>query len=194
MVQSRVICSRCTDVLWNIDNNWSRPARARQVKSFSHNAGKIACLTHEIVVLHARPSDADSVHFLKCVSSDQVSRDLSSDYDDGRRIHVCVGDARDRIRSTWARRDEHHAYTTGGTRVTLSHVDRALFMPDKVMRDSIAGAPEFIVNVKYCAARIAKDRIYAFEDEGVDKHLGASWPSWKQISRRVTVDQSTNWL
>jgi hypothetical protein len=42
-------------------------------------------------------------------------------------------------------------------------------MPDEVVGQTISGSPEFIVNVEYRAARIAKNGIYAFVNQGVDQ-------------------------
>ena len=151
------------------------------MKRLAHNTGKIACLTNQVVMLYAWPRDANSVNFLKCVSSDQVLWDLSRNHDDGRRVHVCVGDAGHRIRRAWTRGDKHHADAPCSTCITLCHVDCALLMADEVMRDSIARAPELVVDVKHSTAGIAKDRVDTFKGERLDQHLSASRHSHHRV-------------
>ena len=58
-----------------------------------------------------------------------------------------------------------HAHSPGRARIAFGHVHRALFVPYEIVRDPIARPPQFVVDVKHCATRIAEDRIDALGDE-----------------------------
>jgi len=72
------------------------------MKGFMNHGSQIVHIAHEIVVLDARPSDADCVDFLKSISANQMRRHLPGDHDDGRRVHVGVGIPVIAISGAWA--------------------------------------------------------------------------------------------
>jgi len=153
------------------------------MKRFANNGGEISRLTNEVVVFHAGARNANGIDFLKRVGADQMFRDLTGYYDDWRRIHVGVSDTGDGVGGAWTRRDEHHAYAPGRARIAFGHVYGALFVPYQVMSDSIAGAPQLVVDMKYCAARVTEDRVHAFMDQRRHEHLRAGWDISEQICR-----------
>src|SRR6185503_8082915 len=112
-------------------------------------------------------------------------RHLTRNNDERRRVHVSVGDSGYSVRSAWARGDEHYTDTAGGACITFRHVHRALLVTDKVVRDAIARAPEFVVNVKHRPARIAEYCLDTFMDQSLDQHFRASRYTRRRGSRSV---------
>src|SRR6185369_15852932 len=84
VVQTRMIRACGTDVLWNVDHDWTRPAGPREMKRFAHYARQIAWIAHEIIVFYAGPRDADRIDLLKRVSADQVFWHLTGDHHERR--------------------------------------------------------------------------------------------------------------
>src|SRR6185369_7028969 len=168
-----MVCTGGADIFRNVDDDWPGPARACQMKCLTNNCRKIAWFTNEVVMLHARTSDADRVYLLECVSSDQVFRHLARYDDYGCGIQVGVGDAGDCVGRARAGGYQHNANASGCARITFRHVNCTLLVPDEVMRNSIAGAPEFVVDVKYGAARVTKDRVDTFKAQRFHEHFGA---------------------
>ena len=72
--------------------------------------------------------------------------------------------------------------------------DTKLLVPDEVMRNSIAHAPQFIVDVQHCTARIPKDRIDALMHEGFHQDLGAARKFLIQARWRRAVRRRRNLL
>ena len=142
------------------------------MKSLVDDRPKIAHVAHQIVVLDAGPSDTDCIHLLESVSADQPQRYLAGDHHDRRRIHVSVGDARDCVGRARPGCDQRYPHAPRSARIAFGHVHCALLVPHEVVSDAIARAPQLIVNVQHRAARITKDRIYAFMHEGLDQNLG----------------------
>ncbi len=145
------------------------------MKRLAHDCRKISCLTNEVVVLHARPGDTDSVNFLKRIGADQVLRHLAGDHYKRRRIHVSVRNAGHGIRGPWTRSHEHRSDSTCCACITLGHVYCALLVTHEVVRNAIPCAPQFVVDVKHRAPRIAEDRVYSLMDQRLDEHLCAGW-------------------
>ena len=58
-----------------------------------HDVGEFVFIIDEIIMLRARPGDADRVAFLKRICTDHVPRDLARNADEGNGIHHGVGEA-----------------------------------------------------------------------------------------------------
>src|SRR5262249_23156795 len=67
----------CGDVLGDVNEHRARSASACYVKCFFNYFGQVADIFHKVVVLCARPCDANGVGFLKRVRADYLSWDLS---------------------------------------------------------------------------------------------------------------------
>ena len=189
MVESGIRSARGRDIFGNVNHDWTRPSSFRQVESFVNDCRKIADVAHEVVVLDARTRDSHCVHFLKRVGPNQRQRHLARDHDNGRRIHVGIRDAGDRVGSTGTRGDKGHAHLSGSTGVAFGHVHGTLLMSHKVVSYAISRTPQLIINVQHRATWIAEDRIDTFVHECFDQDLGSAW---KVV--RVTNWQRGYWV
>ena len=74
------------DVLRDVDDHRPRPAARRDVERLVQHARQVLDALDQVVVLGARPGDADGVALLERVVADQVRRHLAGDADDRDRI------------------------------------------------------------------------------------------------------------
>src|SRR5262249_36947269 len=73
---------RKLNVFWHVDDHRPRPAARGDVKSLVQYTGQILDALDQVIVLRARPGDADSIAFLERVVADQMRRHLTGDADD----------------------------------------------------------------------------------------------------------------
>ena len=130
------------DVLRDVDEDRTRTTAPRDVEGFLDRRGEVLHVLDEVVVLGARPRDADDVRFLERVVADEVRRDLAGDGDDGRRVHHRVREAGDEVRRAGAARRHAHADLAGRARVAFRGVRRALLVPHEDVRDAILRTDE----------------------------------------------------
>ena len=109
-------------------------------------------------------SDAHDVGFLERIGAYDAACDLSANYNQRNRIHVCSGDARDGIRGARAAGDQNDAHFAGCARVAVCHVRGALFVAREHMADFLA-VVEGVVNLDGLTARITEDGIDPFRFE-----------------------------
>ena len=74
------------DVLRDVDHHRARASARGDVEGLVQHARQVLDALDQIIVLGARPRDADGVAFLEGVVADQVGRDLAGDADDRDRV------------------------------------------------------------------------------------------------------------
>ncbi len=136
------------------------------------HARQILDALDQIIVLGARPGDADGVAFLERVVADQVRRHLAGDADDRDRVAQRVGQARHRIGGAGAGRDQHAADFAGRARIAFGRVRRALLVPHQDVLHPLL-REQRVIDRQHRAARIAEQMLDALVGERLDHHFGA---------------------
>ena len=160
------------DVLRDVDHDRAGPSALRHVERLVQHARQVGDVFDEIVVLGARPGDADGVAFLERVVADQMGRHLAGDADDGNRVHQRVGEPRDRVGGARPRGDQHAADLAGGARIALGRVHGALLVPHQDVADLLL-VKQRVVDRQHGAARVAEDMLDPLVGERLDHHFGA---------------------
>ena len=107
--------------------------------------------------------DAGDVNFLKCVGAQHFARYLTGDADHGNRVEHGGRNPSDKIGRARSRCSHSDADATGGTRITVGHMGRALFMANQNVPDRKFA--QRIVHRKNRATGIAEDVAHPFADE-----------------------------
>ena len=123
-------------------------------------------------VFHDGARDTHHVRFLKRVLANQMALDLSRKHHHRDRVHVCGGDARNRVRGAGSRGHQHHAGLARRPCVPIRRVRRGLLVAHEHVGD-FSGFEKGVVDVKNCAARVAKDEFDALVLEGPGDHLAS---------------------
>ncbi len=161
------------DVLRDIDHDRPRPAAGRDVKRLVQRARQVVDVFHQIIVLGARPRDADGVAFLERVVADQMGRHLPGDDDQRDRVAQRVGQAGDRIGRARPRRHQHAADLAGRARIAFGGVHRALLVAHQDVADPVLRLEQRVIDRQHRAAGIAEDVLHALIGERLDHHFGA---------------------
>ncbi len=159
-------------VLGDVDHHRPRPAVRRDVKRLVQHAREIIDVLDQIIVLGARPGDADGVAFLEGVVADQVRRDLPGDAHQRRRIHQRVGEPGHRVGRARARGDQHAPDLAGRARIALRGMHRALLVAHQDVAKLVL-LEQLVVDRQHRSARIAEDVLDPLIGERLDHHLGA---------------------
>ena len=88
-------------ILCDIYQNGTRTATACQVERGAQCRSHIFRTLYEIVVFGDRQSDAGDVGFLKRISAEEFTADLTGDADDRRRVHHGSGNSGDHVGGAW---------------------------------------------------------------------------------------------
>ena len=146
------------NVLGNIDDHRSRAAGVRNVKRFVDDARQVIDILHEIVVLGARPGNADGVRLLKGVIANEMRGHLTRQAHDGNAVHHRVGEPGHRVGRPRTRGHEDDTGLARGAGVSLGHVRRALFMPHEHMANPVL-LEYGVVERKYGTARVTENHV-----------------------------------
>ena len=142
-------------VLGYVYDHRSRPAACRDVKRLVHDTGEIVDVLDQIVVLGARPGDADRVAFLERVAADQMGRNLPGYAYEGDRIHQGIGEARHRVGGARSRSNQQYAAFAGRAGIAFCGMGSTLLMTDEVVPYFLL-LEHFIVNRQHRSAGIAE--------------------------------------
>ena len=164
---------RDLDIFGNVDDDRAGATRRGDVERLMNDAGQLAGVFHQIIMLGAVARDADRIRFLERVGADQLRGHLPRDDDHGDRIHQRVGDAGDGIGRARAGGDQHDAGLAGRTGIALRHVGRALFMADQHMLDR-GMIVERVINGQHRAAGIAEHDLDTEIDQAFNQYVRAA--------------------
>ena len=159
-------------VLGHVDDDRSGTAAARDVERLVDDPRQVVDPLDQVVVLGARPGDADRVGLLEGVVADEMGRYLAGEADHRDAVHQRVGQAGDAVGGAGTRGDEHHADLAGRARVALGRVHRALLVADQDVAQPVL-LEDRVVNGKNGAAGVAEHHLDALVDQRPDHHLGA---------------------
>src|SRR5260221_662464 len=126
----------------------------------------------EVIVLGARPGDADRVALLESIIADQVRGDLAGDTHDRNRIAERVRQAGHGIGRPGARCDQHAADLAGRARIAFRRVHRALLVPNENVAHLIL-RENGIIDRQHRTARIAEQMFDVLVGKRLDDHFGA---------------------
>src|SRR5690606_13718512 len=88
--------------------------------------------------------------------ADQVTHDLTGNNDHGDGIHVCGGNAGNRVGCARAGCHQHGTHSTGRARIGIGHVGGGLFVAHQNVLDILL--PEnSVVDMQCSTARVAED-------------------------------------
>ena len=179
--EAGVLAARELDVLRDIDHDRSGTAGTRDVERLVQHARERVHVLDEIIVLGARPRDADRVAFLEGVVADEMGRHLAGDADDRDRIHQRVGQAGDGVGGAGTGGDENDADLAGRAGVAFGGVNGALLVADENVLEAIL-LKQLIVDRQHGAARIAENVLNALIGESLKHHLGAGHRARHRLS------------
>ena len=161
------------DVFGDIDHDRPGPTAGSDVKRLVQRARQVVDGFHQIIVLGARPRDADGVAFLERIVADEMGRHLPGDDDQRDRVAQRIGQSGDRIGRARPRRHQHAADLAGGARIAFGRVHRALLVAHQDVADPILRLEQRVIDRQHRAAGIAEDVLHALIGERLDHHFGA---------------------
>ncbi len=173
-VARRVVRAGCDlNVLGDVDDHRARAAGGGDVERLGQDARQILHPAHQVVVLGARPRDADRVALLEGIGADEVRRHLAGDADHRDGIQHRVGERGHDVGGARAGRHEHDAGTAGRAGVALGHMAGA----GLVTHEDVAHVlllEDLVVDRQDRSAGIPEDGIDAVVLQRLDHHLRAA--------------------
>ena len=160
------------DILGQVDHDRARPAVGGNVKGLVDDVGNAGDVLDQIVVLGARPGDADGIGFLKGIVADQMPGHLAGQAHHGDGVHHRIGQAGDHVGRTRAGGDQDHARLAGRPRIAFRRVGGTLFVAHQDMADIVL-LKQRVIDRQDRAARIAKDHLHTQVAQCLDDDLGA---------------------
>ena len=159
-------------ILGNIDQHRTWPSRRGNVKRLLDNAGNIFNAIHEIIVLGNLPRDLNNRSFLKCITANNSSGNLTRNGNERHRVHFGICQPRDQIGSTRSRSCHTHANFARSFGISLSRKNFALFVPAQHNLD--IGTREGLVHLHTGPSGIAKQNFDPLADETFNQNIGAT--------------------
>ena len=160
-------------VLRDVDHDRAGTTGPGNVIRLFDGRGQLVNVPHQEVVLRDATGDPGRVRLLKAVVSDQVGGHLSGEDDNGDRVHVGVGDARDGVGGAGAAGHEDRADATGGFGVAFRRVRAALLVPDEHVLEGGLDLLHGVVDLDHRAAGMAEDAVDALFFKGANEDLRA---------------------
>jgi hypothetical protein len=179
---------RLLDVLRDVDYDGARAAAAGEVEGFLEDPGQVVYVGDQVGVLHDRQRHAVEVGLLERTLADVLLKNLTGDRDDGRRVHVGVGDGADEVGGAGAAGRHTHADPAGGTGVAFGGEGAALFVTGEDDADLVR-AGEGLVQLLGCAAGVGENDIDRLADEALDDsvstlHFSGRFRPWETQRER----------
>src|SRR5690606_10687419 len=113
----------------------------------------------------------DHIRFLKCVSAQQVCKDLACNAYHRSGVDQRIGESRDQVCRAWAGGSEYHAGLSGYAGKSLRRVDRSLFMAYAYVIDLINIVVERIVYRHDGPSGITEDSVHTLRHETTQQHF-----------------------
>ncbi len=154
-------------ILGQINQHRARPTGAGDIERFLDGFSELPDVSDQEIMLDTGPGNADRVHFLKGVITDQRGGHLAGEHHQRNRIHIGIGDAGNCIGEAGAGGHQRDARFAAGARITIGGVKGGLFMPNQHMFDVVLGV-QGVVNVQHGAAWITEHALDAFFLEAAD--------------------------
>ena len=117
--------------------------------------------------------NARDIDLLKAVSPDEAGADVACDRHHGDAVHICRGDARDKVCRTRATRCQNHTCFSCGAGVAVGRVCGPLFVSRHYVAYLDAVLVERIIQIQYRTAGIAKQRLDALFHQNFCKNVRA---------------------
>ncbi len=143
-----------------IDEDRSRPAGPGNIEGLFNDARHIGHVSYEVVVLRARPRNADNIRLLEGVIADERRIHLTGEYHDGHRIHIGGCNAGHRICGPRAGGHKGCADPRGGARVAVCRVHGRLLVSHEDL--FYVRVIEGIGDIEHGPPGVAKKRVYPF--------------------------------
>ena len=109
--------------------------------------------------------NALDVGFLECVLTDCPRVDIASNRHHWNPIHNRSRDSGDQVGGAWTAGRKTYSHSAGRSGVPIGHMGRALLVANKHVA-YLGPIQHLVVHRQDNAARISKDRVYAFANEG----------------------------
>ena len=155
---------RLSYIFRNINYNRTGTAAGGNLECFLDGLGKLVDIGYQEIMFDARTGNADRIHLLKRIRTDKRIADLSADNHHRNRIAVCSGDAGQRIGNTRTGSNQRDTDFAADARIRICRVYRRLLVSGQNVLEFIE-LENSIVDFDDCAARIAKNILYAFSFE-----------------------------
>ena len=161
------------DVLGDIDDHRAGTAGLGDVKGLADGRGQVVDVLDKEVVLHAGTGDADRVHLLEGVATDDRCRHLTGDDHQRDRVHMGGRDTGHGVGRTGPRGDQADTTLSGGPGIAIGGMGGPLLMADQDVLDLVT-LEQRIVDMQHGAAGIAEHVLDAFVDQRLDRDLGTA--------------------
>ena len=158
------------NILGDVHNNRSGLAGAGDVKGLFDNAAQILPAADGDGVLGDAAGDANNIHFLEGVISDQIEGNLSGEADQRHAVVVGRGDAGDQVGGSGTAGDQTDADPARGTGVAVGRVDQPLLVAGK-HHFNFPVIVKRVEEIDGLASRIAEKEIHAFCLQRFDKQF-----------------------
>ena len=112
----------------NIHQYWPWATTFGKIECLLNGAGDFLNVFNQEIMLHAWSRYANSIHFLKSIFADGISRHLATDNYHGDRIHIGRSNACNRIGYPGARGDQRDPHLVSGTCVPVGGMYCSLLM------------------------------------------------------------------
>ena len=156
----------------NIDHDRTGTAAGGDLECFLDGLGKLVDIGYQEVVFDARTGNADRIHLLKRIRTDERIADLSADDHHRNRIAVCGGNAGQRIGHARSGSNQRNADFAADARIRICRVYRRLLVACQDVFEFIE-LENSVVDFDDCAARIAENVLYTLGFETLHYDLCA---------------------
>ena len=148
-------------IFGNIDHNGTWTAAGGDLECLFNGLGKLVDVGYQEIVFDARTGNADRIHLLKRIRTDERIADLSADDHHRNRIAVCGGNACQRISHARTGSNQRDADFAADARIRICRVYRRLLVSGQDVLEFIE-LENSVVDFDDCAARIAENILYTF--------------------------------
>ena len=147
-------------IFGQVNEHRSRPSRPGDVECLFNNPPQIRAVPHCHTVLCDAAGDADDIHFLEGVISDQVSRHLACKTHKGHTVIIRRRQTRNQVRRPRSAGHQTHAHFAGRPRIGVRLVDQRLLVARQDDLNVVLTS-QLIADINSTRARIPEDRIHS---------------------------------
>src|SRR5579862_2434364 len=117
-------------ILCYVDQDGAGPTAARNIKCLGKNSWNFVRLCYLVIPFCHWCGDVDYISFLECVSTEQVSKDLSCYAYDGCTVDHRIGQPGYKVCRPWPAGCKNDSCTAAAAGESLGRMNSTLFMPD----------------------------------------------------------------
>src|SRR5947199_10727731 len=168
-----VLCFSELDVFGDVDQDWARPTSESKFEGFVDSVSEVLDVAHQEIVLGNGLCHTNDIGLLESVAPDKRTRYLSSDGNDGGRVHVGGSEPSDQVGGAGTTGCYTYADLPSRASVAIGGMGRGLLVAHEHMAQSgVLG--ESVIKGHDSPNRVAIEQLYAFTHQRFAEYLAST--------------------